>query len=199
MQRVVDYYFTPVSPYAYLGHQRFSAITRDAGVRVDVKPVDMGRVFAVSGGLPVAKRAPQRQAYRQVELRRWSEFLGIPLNTEPKFFPCAADLAAKWILAANEVDATRALALGGAIGKALWAGERNPADAATLAELAGACGLDAARVGKRAQDTEIATSYDTLTQQAIDAGVFGAPTYVYEGEMFWGQDRLDFLTRKLAK
>ena len=86
-----------------------------------------------------------------------------------------------------------------AIGRALWADERNPADAATLAELATGCGLDAAAVARAAGDPQTMSHYDTLTRQAIDAGVFGAPTYVYRGEMFWGQDRLDFLARKLAK
>jgi 2-hydroxychromene-2-carboxylate isomerase len=199
MQRVIDYYFTPASPWAYLGHDRFAAIARDAGVRVDVKPMDIGRVFATSGGLPLAKRAPQRQAYRLVELRRWSEWLGVPINLQPKFHPFKADPAVYWILAAAEVDSTRALAFCGAVGRAFWAEERNPADAATLAELARASGLDAAAIGERAANPEIVSYYDTLTQQAIDVGVFGAPTYLYQGEMFWGQDRLDFLARKLAK
>jgi 2-hydroxychromene-2-carboxylate isomerase len=199
MDRVVDYYLTPVSPYVYLGHERLVAIARNAGARIDVKPADFGRVFAQSGGLPLAKRAPQRQSYRLVELKRWSEFLSIPLNPQPKFFPCAGELAARWIVAAKQTDPARALALCGAVGRALWAEERNPADAGTLAELAAACGLDATAIGERAGSPEIVSRCDLLTQQAIDAGVFGAPTYVYRGEIFWGQDRLDFLARKLAK
>ena len=157
MQRVIDYYFTPASPWAYLGHDRFAAIARDAGVRVEVKPVDIGRVFATSGGLPLAKRAPQRQAYRLVELRRWSEWLGVPINLQPKFHPFKADPAVYWILAAAEVDSTRALAFCGAVGKAFWAGERDPADVATLTELARASGLDAVRVALRDRPSMVAT------------------------------------------
>ena len=197
--RTLDYYFTPVSPYTYLGHDRLVAIARSNTVRIAPKPVDYGRIFAASGGLPVAKRAPQRQAYRLVELRRWSEFLQIPLNVQPRFFPCAADVPARWVLAASAQDPARAVDLGGAIGRALWAEERNPADAETLAALATDCGLDARVLAERALSPEILSYYDTLTGQAIDAGVFGAPTYVFQGELFWGQDRLDFLARKLAK
>ncbi|MEO8848733.1 MAG: DsbA family protein, partial [Casimicrobiaceae bacterium] len=93
----------------------------------------------------------------------------------------------------------RLLAFCGAIGQALWADERDVADTATLAALAQASGLDAAPLRQRAESVEIVSCYDLYTQQAIDAGVFGAPTYVVDGELFWGQDRLDFLARKLAK
>ncbi|MEP7061225.1 MAG: 2-hydroxychromene-2-carboxylate isomerase [Betaproteobacteria bacterium] len=199
MARVIDYWYTPVSPYVYLGHDRLVRLARDAGAHVELKPVDMGRVFAASGGLPLARRAPQRQAYRLVELRRWSEFLGMPLNLKPRYFPCPGDLAAHWILAAKSIDPARALSFAGAIGKALWADERDPTDTATLAEIAAGCGLDAGAVAAGAADPQIMSYYDTLTQQAIDAGVFGAPTYVVDGEMFWGQDRLDLMARKLAK
>ncbi len=197
--RVIDYYFTPVSPFAYLGHARFVAIARNAGARIVIRPVDFGRIFAASGGLPVGKRAPQRQAYRLVELQRWREFLQIPLNVQPKCFPCAGDLASHWILAADAIDPSRALEYCEAVGRALWAEERDPADASTLAALAAECGFDAGALGSRAAAPDIAASYDAATRHAIDAGVFGAPTYVVGGELFWGQDRLDFLARKLAK
>jgi 2-hydroxychromene-2-carboxylate isomerase len=195
----IDYYFTPVSPFAYLGHARLAAIARDAGVAVDVKPVDIGRVFASSGGLPLAKRAPQRQAYRLVELQRWRDFLGIALNVQPRHFPCPGDAAAKWILAAAAVDARQALQLAGAFGRALWAEERDIADARTLADIVVDNGLDAPALALAADSEGIAARYEALTAEAMDRGVFGAPTYIYRGEMFWGQDRLDFLARKLAK
>ncbi len=195
----IDYYFATVSPYAYLGHERFAAIARDAGATVRVKPVDIGRVFGESGGLPLAKRAPQRQAYRLVELARWRDHLGVPLNLQPRFFPCAADVSSKWILAANERDPAGALALAGAVGRALWAEERNPADTEVLSALARGVGLDPDATGARATHADIAAEYDRLTGEAIAAGVFGAPSYVVDGELFWGQDRLDFLARKLAR
>lgn len=195
----IDYYFTPVSPFAYLGHARLAAIARDAGVAVDVKPVDIGRVFASSGGLPLAKRAPQRQAYRLVELQRWRDFLGIALNVQPRYFPCPGDAAAKWILAAAGADARQALQLAGAFGRALWAEERDIADARTLADIAVDNGLDAPALALAADSEGVAARYEALTAEAMDRGVFGAPTYIYRGEMFWGQDRLDFLARKLAK
>ena len=81
MPATVDYYFAPQSPWTYLGHTRFSALVQASGAQVRLLPVDLGAVFAVSGGLPLGKRPPQRQAYRLVELRRFSDSLGIPLHT----------------------------------------------------------------------------------------------------------------------
>jgi 2-hydroxychromene-2-carboxylate isomerase len=199
MDKVIDYYFTPISPWMYLGHARFVALARRHGAAVAVKPVDFGRVFAVSGGLPLKQRSAQRQAYRLVELKRWTAELSIPLNLHPQFFPVSGDLAAKWILAAADHGEAEALALTGAIGRAIWAEERNVADAGTLAEIAKACGLDAGALGARAATDKFAQGYDALTQEAIDRKVFGSPWYVYRDEPFFGQDRLDFLDRQLAK
>ncbi|MEO9136107.1 MAG: 2-hydroxychromene-2-carboxylate isomerase [Casimicrobiaceae bacterium] len=199
MDRLVDYYFTPLSPYTYLGHQRFVDIARRHDATIAVKPVDLGRVFPVSGGLALSKRAPQRQAYRLVELKRWSSWLHLPLNLHPAHFPVSGDLASKWILAALEQGADAALEFAGALGRAVWAEERNIADRETLAVIAAAQGRDVTALDERAHAPDIATRYDVLTQEAIDCGVFGSPTYVYRGEMFWGQDRLDFLDRALAK
>lgn len=199
MSSSVDYYLAPVSPFTYLGHDRFVAIARRHGAAVAVKPIDLGQVFPVSGGLPLARRAPQRQAYRLVELQRWSHWLHLPLNLRPKHFPVSADLASKWILAALEESVDAALDFAGALGRAVWAEERDIADEATLAAIAKAQGRDVAALAERAGAPDVATRYGVLTTEAIDRVVFGVPTYVYAGEMFWGQDRLDFLDRALAK
>ena len=199
MDKLIDYYMTPISPYVYLGHERFVAIARRHGATIAVKPINLGLVFPVSGGLPLSQRAPQRQAYRLVELSRWSRHLDVPLNLHPRHFPVSADLASRFVLAALERSTDFALDLAFALGRAVWAEDRNIADVATVAAIAAACGADAPALAARADAPDIGTRYAVLTQEAIDRGIFGAPTYVYTGELFWGQDRLDFLDRALAK
>lgn len=199
MTDVVDYYVSPVSPWTYLGHEAFVALAKQHRAPVAQKPIDLGRVFPVSGGLPLAKRAPQRQAYRLVELKRWSAHRGIRLNVTPKYFPAPAELASLWLVAAAQDDADAGLRLLGSIGRAYWAEERDIGDAATLSALANDAGLDAARLAERAAAPDTRMHYDMLTQEAIDRGVFGVPSYVLRGEIFWGQDRLDFLGRALAQ
>lgn len=199
MDKVIDYYFTPASPYAYLGHDRFVAIASRHGARVDVCPVDIGRIFAVSGGVPLAQRPPQRLAYRLVELERWSRHLGIPINVPPKFGTTPVAAASRWILAAAETGQRQGLDLAGALMRARWAEERDIADPATLAAVAAGLKLDASALAARAEEPELAARYEATTERAIAAQVFGSPWYVYAGEPFWGQDRLDFLDRALAK
>jgi carboxymethylenebutenolidase len=199
MSDVIDYYVSPGSPYVYLGHDAFCALVRERRVPVAVKPIDLTRVFPVSGGVPLKQRAAQRQAYRLIELRRWSAHRHVPLNVHPKHFPVATDLASCWVLAAEEAGTDDALRLLGGIGRALWSQERDVSDAATLRAIARDLGLDADRLAERAAAADTRVHYDTLTQEAIDRGVFGVPTYVVRGEMFWGQDRLDFLARALAQ
>jgi 2-hydroxychromene-2-carboxylate isomerase len=199
MSTTIEYFFAPHSPWAYLGHARLAAIARAAGAAVAARPVDFGRIFPVSGGLPLAKRAVQRQAYRLVDLKRFSDWLGVPLNLQPKFFPVAGDDAARLIIAVREHDGgDAAMALSGRVMAAVWAEERDIASAATLAELLAEAGLDAVRLdGSRS--AAVQQRYADDTQRAIELGVFGAPSYVIDGEIFWGQDRLDFVERRLAR
>jgi 2-hydroxychromene-2-carboxylate isomerase len=197
MTKHIDYYFTPVSPWAFLGHARFMQLLRDAGASVSVRPVDFGAIFPASGGLPLAKRAPQRQAYRLVELKRFADALQVPLNPQPKFFPVPADPAALLIVAAGEREGEDvALELAGRFGKAVWVEQRDIGDEATRRAIVAEAGLpDDLHV--RAAAPATAGRYATYTQQALDVGVFGAPSYVVDGEIFWGQDRLDFVARRL--
>jgi len=197
MTKHIDYYFTPVSPWAFLGHARFVQLLRDSGASVSVRPVDFGAIFPASGGLPLAKRAPQRQAYRLVELKRFADALQVPLNPQPKFFPVPADPAALLIVAAGEREGEHAaLELAGRFGTAVWVEQRDIGDEATRRAIVAEAGLPD-DLHTRAAVPATAGRYATFTQQALGAGVFGAPSYVVDGEIFWGQDRLDFVARRL--
>jgi carboxymethylenebutenolidase len=200
MPLTVDYYLAPQSPWTYLGHQRLHDIAHATGAAIRVLPIDLGgRVFPVSGGLPLAKRAPQRQAYRLLELKRFSEWLRVPLNPEPRFFPVSGDDAARLIIAVDMADGSdAAMRLTGAVLRAVWAEERHIADEAVLAALLREQGLNASRLDD-AHTQRVHLRYEENTQRAIDAGVFGAPSYVIDGEIFWGQDRLDFVERRLRR
>ena len=200
MALTIDYYLAPQSPWTYLGHRRFADMAQAAGATVNVLPIDLaGQVFPVSGGLPLAKRAPQRVAYRLVELQRFSDWLRLPLNLHPKYFPVPGDRAARLILAvAAQHGADAALRLTGAVLRAVWAEEQNIDDDVTLFALLESCKLPA-QVLQLSQTDAIQQIYEAATRQAIAAGVFGAPSYVIEGEVFWGQDRLDFVERRLLR
>lgn len=196
----VDYYLAPQSPWTYLGHARFANMAAQAGATVSLLPVDLGgKVFPVSGGLPLGQRAPQRQAYRLVELARFRDALQLPLNIKPRHFPVPGDRAARLIIAVDMAQgAAAAMPFAGAVLAAVWAQERNIDDPATLAELLAESQLAATHLAV-SQAPEVLARYEANTQQAIAAGVFGAPSYVIDGEIFWGQDRLDFVQRRLQQ
>ncbi len=191
---VIEYFIAPQSPYCYLGHEKLLAIAKKHRASIVIKPMDLGKIFPLSGGLPLAQRPKQRLAYRLVELKRWSEFNQLPLNLQPTFFPVSGDLAAKMILAAPSNEG--ALSFAGAVFKAVWVDNKNIADEATLVALANACNLD----GKAMliNSVQQQAQYDLYTAQAIEANVFGAPWFIVNGEPFWGQDRLDFVDRALS-
>lgn len=198
MSKTIHYYFAPHSPWAYLGHERLLKLAAQYGAMIEPKPVDLGAVFSETGGLPLAKRPPARQAYRLQELQRWSAYTGLPLNLHPKFFPVDPVPAALLLVAAREEQgADQALALAGAVMRAVWAEEQDIADAATLARLADDTGFDGAALVAAAQGPAVRQKFDGFTKEALDAGVFGSPWYVVDGQGFWGQDRLDFVERLL--
>jgi 2-hydroxychromene-2-carboxylate isomerase len=149
--------------------------------------------------LPLGQRAPQRQAYRLVELKRYSDFLEMPLHVKPQFFPVAGDDAARLIIAVGLHDGQdAAMQITGAILAACWAQQRNIASAQTLEQLLEESGLAPGRL-EQSHSPAVEACYATNTQKAIDANVFGSPSYVVDGEIFWGQDRLDFVARRLKK
>ncbi len=189
----IDYYLAPQSPWTYLGHARLVALLDRYSASVRVLPMDLGQIFPISGGLPLPQRAPQRQAYRLVELKRFSEALAMPLNLHPSYFPVAGDGASRLITCVAAHDGPEAaLRLTGNVLRAVWAEQRNIADAATLSALLDETALPTARLAE-AGTAAVQAAYAANTQAAIDIGVFGAPSYVVGGEIFWGQDRLDML------
>jgi 2-hydroxychromene-2-carboxylate isomerase len=198
MSITVDYYLSLNSPWTYIGSAPFAEIARRNGVTVNVKPAKFGPIFEQTGGLPLPKRSPQRRAYRMMELKRWREVRGLPLNLEPKHFPCD-DAAATRLVIAAKLQGKDAHKLSLELGRAVWEREESLADAAVMALAAQRAGLDAAalRAGGPS-DAELDALFQQYTEDALAAGVFGAPSYVLpSGEIFWGQDRLELLERAL--
>ena len=193
----IEYYYAPHSPWTYFGHQRLAEIAARHGARIAMKPCDLGRVFAATGGLPLPKRPPARLAYRLVELQRWRDVLGIELNLHPAHFPIDPTAASLSIIATLATEGEEAgYQFAGRLMRAVWAEERNIADETTLAAIATEAGLDADRI---LAGREAATpAYERNTEDALAAGMFGAPWYRLRGEGFWGQDRLELLDRALG-
>jgi len=200
MPVTVDYYMTLTSPWTYIGSAPLAAIASRNGVSVNVKPCKFGPIFEQTGGLPLPKRSPQRRAYRMMELKRWREVRGLPLTLEPKHFPCDDAAATRLVLSAK-LQGKDAYKFSVELGRALWEREESLADPAAIAAAAQRAGLDAAalRAGGPS-DAELDALHQRYTEDALNAGVFGAPSYVLpSGEIFWGQDRLELLERALKQ
>ena len=196
----IDYYASLNSPWTHLGAARIEAMAMAANATIRIYPVDFGAIFAQSGGLPLPKRSPQRQAYRLQELARWRDHLNIPIHIQPKFFPSSEQQTAGCVIGLRETMGDQpAIKLAHRVLKALWQEEKNPADPATLAALITEIGLDADQVMKLGSDPKWAERRVADTQAALDRNVFGAPSYVIGDDIFWGQDRLEFVERRLAR
>lgn len=193
----IDYFFTTISPFTYLGHQGLMDIARKHGKQVNLRPVALGTVWENSGSVPLGQRSPARQRYRLVELQRFAEYRGVKLNPKPAFFPASperADLSCVAITLSG-ADASGFVLR---VCQSVWADERDIADEGVLADLLEAEGHDAEAVLKASKGPDAIAARDRNNEAAIAADAIGAPTYVYKGETFWGQDRLELLDAMIA-
>lgn len=188
----IDYFFSLVSPWAYIGHRLFVDLARRHGAAVAYRPVALNEVFAETGGLPLAKRHPARQAYRMVELQRWREKRGLDFHLRPKHWPFDANLANCAVLAIVQAGRDPAGFAQSAFA-AIWEKEDNLGDEAVLSRLLGEAGFEAANILAAARSAETLGLYERNRLDAIALGAFGSPCYVLNGEVFWGQDRLELL------
>jgi len=195
VSKTVDYYHFLISPWSYLAIDRFNSLKERTGIKVNYLPIDVPTTFENMGGLPPAKRHPSRQRFRMDELKRWSSHLNIPMNLTPAFFPADQSMAAAMVYAAGGTDAG---ILSDAVLTAVWRDEKNIADNDTLVSIANDCGLDGAALKESASNGDVLRKMIATTHEAHEKEVFGSPTYSVDGELFWGQDRLDFLERALA-
>ena len=196
MHAPIDYYFSIISTWAYLGHDAFVAMARRHGVAIRHRPVALSTVFPESGGLPLAKRHPLRQSYRNFEMQRWRARRGLPLELKPAFFPLDPTLADCAALAlADRPDICGRFASTAMRG--VWTNQ-NLADEATVRAHLAAAGADPDATLAAVKSQAVKDAYAAHAREALAAGVFGSPTYVRGGELFWGQDRLDFLEEAIA-
>ena len=196
MPRQIDYYFSLQSPWAYIGHKLFRDVVGTHGLKVNHKPVVLVDLFSETGGLPLLKRHPVRQRYRLVELQRWRDKRGLKFHLQPANWPFNARLADGLVLAAIEAGHDPDPFLRRAFA-AIWEDELNLADAATLIRLADACGLPGNVLAERSGSDDVEKTYEQNRQDALAADVFGSPAYVLDGEVFWGQDRIELLVDAL--
>jgi 2-hydroxychromene-2-carboxylate isomerase len=193
---VIDYYFAPMSGYAYLGHARLLDIAAEAGVDVRYHPLDMLKVFAAAGSFPPAKYPAVRQIHRKADMARWARVFDLPINTTPAFWPVPMELACATIVAAGTLGLDQGRATG-AVLSAVWEQNLNIADADDLASALQSVGLDPDPILNMASMPEIQRASLDETANAIDLGIFGSPTYTIGDEWFFGQDRLQFLSDHL--
>ena len=195
----VDYFMSHGSPWTFLGHNRINNIVKQFNVQLNMYPVNYGEIFPVSGGLPVFKRPLQRQKIRLQELKRWAEFLKINLIPETKYFPSKSLLPSLLIIAAKIMKTNKDFELASNIMNALWVEELNVDDENTIKNIMDKLELDSEVLLSFAKSQECENIFKEYTKIAIEKNVFGAPTYIIEDQVYWGQDRLDFIERHLLK
>lgn len=194
----IDAFYWIHSDWAYFGGPRLKATGERYGLKVNHRPVDLATVYSRTGGIKLPYRSKERKDYRLLEMRRFREILGMPINLEPKYF-CVTGHLPSWFVIAAEDLGHEVADLSQAIMRAIWVEDRNAEDAGTLVTIANDMGLDCQEILNNAQDPRTELTYMKHTNEAVERGVFGAPFYFFRGEAFWGQDRLDMLDRTIAK
>jgi len=197
LSRSVAYYFSLHSPWTYLGNALFHEITRRHGCRIDYRPMPLRSVFDETGGLPLPKRHPVRQRYRLMDLQRWREQRGRALVLQPKHFPFDPAQADRMTIAIVNAGGDPSGFIEDVMA-GLWARNEDMGKPEALLATAARAGLDGLALLAVADSEPVRQRYDDTLGEAVGLGVFGAPSYVLDGEVFWGQDRLELLDSALA-
>jgi len=194
MKKTVYYFHSLSSPWAYLGGPTFHALVKKHDLDVVIRPTT---ILQENGGIPLRSRPDPRQRYHEVELDRWRQRLDMPLALRPKHYPTDPQYSARMVIAADRLG-WDALRLSHALLHALWSEEKDVKDARVRVAVADALGMDGAKLLALQDTPEIVDAWKASHQQAIDHGCFGTPTWDYQGVLYWGQDRLDFLDEALS-
>ena len=192
----IDYYYFPLSPFAYLAGLKLETIATRHGAEIAYRPVELMRIFAETGTAPLAERHENRKAYRLRDLARVARFEGLPINLQPLYFPTNPVPASVALIAASKAGGGDLGQLAHGFLKAVWAEDRDIADDVVVRDCLTAAGFEAGIA-----DKGMLSGVETLqrnTDEALRLGVFGAPTYAVGDELFWGQDRLPHLEAHLA-
>lgn len=196
----IEYFYAAHSAYAYLGSARLMEIARAAGRTIVHKPYDLRRAVPAVGSPPFGQRSKAHIAYyfgREIE--RWSQERDSPIaKTLPTHHGNDITLPNCLLIAAQDQGANID-GLAHALLQAHWRDDADLADAATLQELADGAGFDGAALLAAAATDAIRALYDANTRDAIDRSVFGSPTYFVDGDMFYGQDRLEMVEKALRR
>lgn len=192
----IDYYCFPLSPFSYLAGLRLEEIAARHGAEIRYKPFDLFRVFRETGTPMVKDRHPSRQKYRLQEIARLARFNGLPVNLRPAHWPTNPVPACAAIIAASKAGGGDTGRLLHALLRAVWAEDRDIAEDAVIASALAEAGFPETLASSGLlSGVEV---YERNTEEALAAGVFGAPSYVVGEEVFWGQDRLPHLDAHLA-
>jgi len=193
----IDYFFTTLSPWAYLAGTRLEEIAAHHGAEITYRPVDVMALFARTGGTAPAERHESRKAYRLQELRRQSAKRGMPINLQPAHWPTNPAPASYAIIAAQAEGGGDTGALVHGLMRACWAEERDIARDDVIRDCLAAAGFDPALADRGLLSG--AETYAANLEEAASRGVFGSPFYITDrDERFWGQDRLEDLDLHLA-
>lgn len=193
----IDYYFTTLSPYAYLAGERLEEIAARHGATITYRPLDIMQLFPRTGGQAPRDRHPSRRAYRDQELPRQARKLGMALTLQPAHWPTNAAPSSYAIIAAQDAGGGDMGKLVHSILRACWVEERDIAEDAVIRDCLQAAGFDPALADSGLLSG--AETYAANLERAVAANVFGAPFYVVDtGQSFWGQDRLEDLDLHLA-
>lgn len=197
---MIEYFYTAHSAFAYLGSARFMEIAREAGRRIDHRPIELGKVVAAGGAGSTRERSTAHRAYyfgREIE--RWAEERDAPvIGRSPTHHLKDMTLPNGMLIAGllQEVDIDR---LAHRLLEAHWRDDADIADPETLDALGNEIGLDPRPLLDAAMSPEVQTVYQNNIEEAIRRSVFGSPTYFIDGDMFYGQDHLEMVERALKQ
>lgn len=192
----VEFFFDVGSPAAYLAWTQMPRIAQETGAEVIARPFLLGGVFqATANKSPM--EVPAKGRYMMDDLQRFAQRYGVPFQHNPHF-PINTLMLMRGAIGLQMRDPGKLKPYVDAVYRAIWVDGKNMNDPATVGAVLGAAGFNAQELLALTADPQVKDKLKAVTQEAVERGAFGAPTFFINGRMYWGQDRLDFIKEELA-
>jgi len=199
MSNPIKFYFVCVSPWSYLAIDKLKDIALSNQRQIDFRPIDVAVSWKITGaGQPLNKRPEVLQAYRIIELQRWAKWRNINININPKFFPVPFALSSRVIIAALESNPGKEFELTRALMRGCWEDEKDISNTDHVRDIIEKVGLDGSELIQIANSEKTSEKLISNTYEAIEFGAWSVPSFYFDGELFFGQDRLEMIDWKIS-
>ena len=196
MSKTLEFFFDFGSPYGYLANSQLPSIAARTGAQIVYCPVGVLRLMELAGNRPTTLECKNKRRHAPLDFTRWASFYGVPMGKNPYLKDMKLDPLLQGVLVASAMGVPEAYTT--AVFKGIYADALDLGNPEVFARVLTEAGLDGNAILTAREDSVLVAEIERRTEQAVERGLFGVPSFIVDGQLYFGNDRLQFVERALA-